>query len=127
VIAIFADRISQQRPIDIFGDGMQTRDFVFVRDAIKFFLAAMTLKEGHGKSFNVCTGRETSIVSLASTLSSIYKVEPEIRFQPARAGDIRRSIGSAERATRTLQCEASTTIADGLSEMKEAKSVARSD
>lgn len=127
VIAIFSDRISQRRPIDVFGDGTQTRDFVFVRDAIEFFIAAMTSKEGHGKSFNVCTGRETSIVALASILSSLYRVEAQIRFQAARAGDIRRSIGSPELAARTLHCDANTTIAEGLTEMcKEAKSFARS-
>ncbi len=126
VIAIFADRISRKRPIDVFGDGMQTRDFVFVRDAIKFFIAAMTSKEGLGESFNVCTGHETSIVDLASILSSLYRVEAEIRFQPARPGDIRRSIGSPELARRTLHCEANTTIAQGLVEMfKEARAPSR--
>lgn len=114
VIAIFADRLRQNLPIDVFGDGNQTRDFVFVSDAVKFFIAAMTSEEGRGKSFNVCTGRGTTIVDLAKILSSLYGVTPDIQFKVARSGDIRRSIGSPLAATRALHCNTTTNIETGL-------------
>lgn len=121
VIAIFAERMQQKLPIDIFGDGQQVRDFVFVRDAVKFFITAMGSDHAVGNIYNVCTGRGTSIVALAGILGQLYEVKPKICFRPSRQGDIQRSIGNPEAALRALGCRADTEIRLGLAQTVGAK------
>lgn len=114
VIAIFARRLMQRESIDVFGDGEQLRDFVFVEDAAKFFIAAMTTDHVKGSIFNVCTGRGTSVVELANTLGELCGKKPKINFRPSRAGDIRRSVGNPTWAEHTLKCQTIIDIRDGL-------------
>lgn len=111
VISIFADRVAQRLPITVHGDGGQTRDFVFVADVVAHLRAAMgKLAEAPGAFVsNVCTGVETSVLMLAQALGAA-----EITHGAARAGDIRRSVGSAERATSLLGIAAKTPLAEGL-------------
>ncbi|HEX9837657.1 MAG TPA: NAD-dependent epimerase/dehydratase family protein [Alphaproteobacteria bacterium] len=114
VIAIFADRIAARRPITIFGDGNQTRDFIFVADVVAHLLAAMERCAGGAQVFNVCTGTATSVLDLARTIGELAGHRPEIRHDSPRAGDIRVSIGDPRRATRALGVAATTALADGL-------------
>lgn len=113
VISIFADRLAAGRGIDIFGDGRQVRDFVFVKDVVRHLVAAMERAESNAV-FNVCTGRGTTILALAETLGGLLGRRPEIAAKPPRAGDIRISIGSPAAATRNLGVSATTLLADGL-------------
>ncbi len=111
VISIFADRVARGLPVFVHGDGGQTRDFVFVADVVAHLRAAMRLLAASPGAFvsNVCTGVETSVLALAEALGA-----KDIGHGPARAGDIRRSVGSTERATRLLGMTAKTTLAEGL-------------
>jgi UDP-glucose 4-epimerase len=111
VISIFADRVAQGLPITVHGDGGQTRDFVFVADVVAHLRAAMRkLTDAPGAYVsNVCTGIETSVLALAKALGA-----GEITQGPARAGDIRRSVGSSAHATALLGIAAGTTLAEGL-------------
>ncbi|MGH7071956.1 MAG: NAD-dependent epimerase/dehydratase family protein [Acetobacteraceae bacterium] len=102
VVAIFAERLSNGEPITIFGDGGQTRDFVFVADAVQALLAAMTLAPPGAQVFNVCTGTGVSIQELANDLGAIVGTAPTIRFAPARTGEIRHSVGASEALRRVL-------------------------
>jgi len=114
VISIFADRLARKAPIDIFGDGRQTRDFVAVSDAVRFLVAAMTTPAAAGAVFNVCTGQGTSILDLAQHVGDTVGTTPEIRFQPARPGDIRISLGDPSRATTSLGVKTTLDIRQGL-------------
>lgn len=114
VIAIFADRIARHADIAIYGDGEQTRDFIFVGDVVAHLLAAMQHGGSGARVFNVCTGRGTSIRCLADLIGDIVGWRPRISFEPPRAGDIRGSIGSPARAREGLGLEAKTTVLDGL-------------
>ena len=111
VISIFADRVARGLPVRVHGDGGQTRDFVFVADVVAHLRAAMAkLAEAPGAYVsNVCTGVETSVLELAQTLGA-----EDITHGPARAGDIRRSVGSAGRAIELLGLRTATLLADGL-------------
>lgn len=115
VIAILADRLSNRKAIDIFGDGLQSRDFIYVADVVRFLMAAMAKTSG-AQVFNVCTGRETTILDLAHTMAGLKGITPEIRHADPRAGDIRISLGNPSAANKALGVTAATTLRDGLAE-----------
>ncbi len=116
VISIFADRIARGDVVSVHGDGLQTRDFVYVADVVAHLLAAMARLDARPGAFvcNVCTERETSVLALAETLGEICGRAAQVEHGPARAGDIRRSVGSAVRAREMLGVSAGTLLADGL-------------
>ena len=118
VISIFADRLARLSPVDVHGDGGQTRDFVYVADVVAHLLGAMAhLGRAPGAWVcNVCTGRETSVLALAETLGRLCRSSAAIGHGPARPGDIRRSVGSPARARALLGIAAETTLAQGLAE-----------
>jgi UDP-glucose 4-epimerase len=114
VIAIFADRAARRENINIFGDGGQTRDFVYVGDAVRHLLAAMTQLRTGAQVFNVCTGRATSILDLAATIAAIAGSRAKVAHLQTRPGDIRESIGDPTLAIDALGLSAETMVRDGL-------------
>ncbi len=114
VISIFADRLARRLPIEIHGDGRQVRDFVAVPDAVEALLAAMAAEDAAGEAFNVCSGYGTTVHELASIMSELYGVAPELRFGPARPGDIRISLGDPTRTARALGFRTRLAIRQGL-------------
>lgn len=114
VIAIFADRLTRNDPIVIFGDGQQSRDFIYVADVVAHLQAAMTRLDHGADVLNVCTGRATTVRDLAAIIAEIVGRTPHLSYGPARIGDIRTSIGNPEAAARQLGVRAATAIADGL-------------
>jgi len=114
VISIFAARIRRGEPVDVHGDGQQVRDFVYVADVVRFLVAAMAAAAVEPRVFNVCTGRQTSVNDLAALLGDIAGRPPVLRHGPARAGDIRVSLGDPAAAAAGLGLTAQTTVRDGL-------------
>lgn len=114
VIDTFMKRIMNGQAITIYGDGEQTRDFVYLADAVNFFTAAMANTPGQPALYNVCTGRQTSLQQLAHLLFSLFGKPVEIRYAAARKGDIRSSVGNPELAIRHLGVRARTDLAGGL-------------
>ncbi len=114
VIAIFADRLAKDAAIDIFGNGEQTRDFIYVADVVAHLMAAMASLRSGANVLNVCTGRATSILDLARTIAHIAGGEPRIQFRAPRVGDIKASVGDPGAAQLALGVRATTTILDGL-------------
>jgi UDP-glucose 4-epimerase len=96
VVAIFADRILRGAPITIFGDGEQTRDFVFVDDVVDAFVRGAT--KGGGLICNIGTGRETSVNELLSEMAAQAHVEVSSNFEPMRPGELQRSALDPSRA-----------------------------
>jgi len=98
----------------IFGDGGQSRDFMYVRDVAKANLLAMTGQGLAGEVINVCAGREASLLDLVKGLSAIfgYRIEPV--FGPARLGDIRRSVGDCSNALELLGIDDWISVEEGL-------------
>lgn len=108
VISIFAERIASGLPITIFGDGLQTRDFIYVGDVVRANLLVMGLvpdgdgfRFGRGASsgvYNVATGKETNLIELAETLMEVYGKKVDIIFEERKAGDIYRSLADTRKA-----------------------------
>ena len=117
VVAIFAERLRHGRPITMYGDGGQTRDFVFVADAVRALLAAMAASPPGGQVFNVCTGVGVSVRELARELGAILGVSPEILPAPARGGEIRHSVGAPARGRQALGLAEPMPIREGLSRL----------
>lgn len=114
VISIFCERIRRGLPVTIFGDGGQTRDFIYVVDVVAALMAAMSRQPPDAPVFNVCTGIPTTVARLAEIISTLSGAQPEIGFGAPRAGEIRHSRGDPARARDTLGLSAPTPLTDGL-------------
>ncbi len=103
VISRFVDCMrNAQQPV-IFGDGKQTRDFVFVTDVARANLAAATAENvGGGEVINIATGRSRSLLDVLEVLGKLTGRETDPEFRPARAGDVRHSLADINLARRLL-------------------------
>ena len=111
VVTAFAEQIMRDAPVTVYGDGEQTRDFVFVDDVVDACMRATT--RGGGLVCNVGTGRETSINELLSTLADVVGQEVTAISAPARPGEVVRSSLDVERAAIQLGWRPWTTLPDG--------------
>lgn len=114
VISIFASRFARGEGVSIHGDGGQIRDFVYVGDVVAHILAALRAADISAPVANVCTGKPTAVLGLAETLKSMTGSPGEIVFGPARAGDIRVSIGDPSLASVRMRIRAEMGLEEGL-------------
>ncbi len=124
VVAIFGDRMLHGKPLTIFGDGEQTRDFVFVGDVVNANLAATrwelsAVASLDDRAFNVGTATEVSVNTLAHTMIEATGSGAEVTHGPARPGELLRSSVSFEKARREWGWRPQTPLADGLRETYE--------
>ena len=117
VISIFSERIVRGAPIDIYGDGLQTRDFVHVSDVVRALVAAMALPPDGAPVFNVCTGKAASVLDLAHLIASLVGVRLDHRFQPPRSGEIRHSLGDPTRLREALGIDDPMPLGIGLGDV----------
>lgn len=117
VISIFADRFANRKPVTIFGDGEQTRDFVSVRDVARANLLAATNVRVESGSRNICTGKSRSINELVEIFSAIYPDAPAPVYAPARDGEIIHSCGNGGYASMVLGFEPYISLEDGLCDL----------
>jgi len=111
VVAIFLGRLAAGEPFTIFGDGTQTRDYVYVGDVVRATLAAVG---SPGGVLNVGTGRETSVLDLADACRAASGVELEPAFADARLGELQRSVLSTALAERELGFRSEVGLPDGI-------------
>ena len=119
VVAIFCGRVMQNRPLTIFGDGMQTRDYVHVTDVAEAaFLVATTslppVQRLDDRAFNIGTGSATSVVDLARVLLDAAGANVPIEFAPRRAGELQDSCLSVDKARAVLGWSPRITLEQGL-------------
>jgi UDP-glucose 4-epimerase len=112
VVSIFSGRVVRDEPLTIFGDGTQTRDYVWVGDVVQAFLAAAAA--GRGGTWNVGTGIETSVLDLVEGLAKATGKRIEPQFAPARAGELQASALDASALARDLGVSAQVAVGDGL-------------
>lgn len=112
VIALFVDRISESRPLTVFGDGHQTRDFIYVGDVARANIAA--LGSTVGGACNIATGLKTSLLDLISVLSDITGKQSDVGFDNAREGDIVHSLAIVQKMNNELGITAETPLKEGL-------------
>jgi nucleoside-diphosphate-sugar epimerase len=113
-IPAFIKRVVAGKPPTIFGDGEQTRDFVFVGDVAKAFELAAERKEADGQVINIASGSKTSVNRLVQDICGLAGMDLEPVHEEPRPGDIRHSVASVERAKELLGWEATTPLSEGL-------------
>jgi UDP-glucose 4-epimerase len=113
VVAIFAQRLLTGEPTKLFGDGGNTRDYVFVEDVVAAFVAAAGDKGG-GRRFNIGTGVQTSDRELHSLVAKAAGAADDPEFAPARLGDLRASALDNTAARRELGWQPEVDIAEGV-------------
>lgn len=112
VVAIFAEKVLRGDPITIFGDGNQTRDFVFVDDVVDAFVRGAS--KGGGLVLNVGTGIEVSVNELARQMIDLAGSDSKVRRAPSRVGELNRSALDPGRAGIQLGWRPWTALSDGL-------------
>jgi len=120
VVAIFSTRLLRGEPLTVYGDGEQTRDYVFVGDVVaaNMLLTDHPLEGVHGldrRAFNVATGEETSVNRLARLMMEAAGREVEIRYADARPGELRHSCLDTARL-RALGWAPRTSLLEGLAQ-----------
>lgn len=120
VVAIFCGRILDGRPLSIFGDGAQTRDYVFVVDVAEATALAATHslprpERLDARAFNIGTGVETSVTELARVLRRAARSDVAVEHLPKRPGEQQRSVVSIAKAGSLLGWRPRVTLEDGLS------------
>lgn len=114
VISIFTDKLKNNQVPTIFGDGEQTRDFVFVSDVVEANMKAATSHDGVGQYYNIATGKKITLNQLLQTLCDIYNTDFSVNYGDVRQGDIRESYAVVDKAKSMLQWNASVELSKGL-------------
>jgi UDP-glucose 4-epimerase len=114
VITVFAGRLVRGEPIEIFGDGEQVRDFIYIGDAVSALARAIAAASTTAPVFNICTGKGTTVRALAETMADLYQTDLVAYYRPGRCGEVRVSIGDPRSAIEQLGFRAETTLMEGL-------------
>ena len=118
VISIIINRLLEDNPPTIYGDGTQTRDFVNVKDVVEANMLALSKQEAAGDVFNISTGKAVTISKLIETVQKIMeKTDLEPVHAEARAGDIKHSYGDITKAKRKLGYKPRVQLEKGLGEL----------
>lgn len=110
----FLQQLRAGQTVTIFGDGLQSRDFVFLDDIVQALWVAGTANNVAGEVFNVASGEAHAIIDVAENLADALQVKPELRFAPARAGEIRHSLGDPSRFRNQTGFLPQTRLVEGL-------------
>ncbi len=114
VRAVFFNQIRQQQPLTIYGDGKQTRDFVYVGDIVRANILAAAQPAAVGEVCNIGTGRETNVNQMASIIDRISGKKNPVVYADARAGEVRQSRANIEKAKRVLGYSQETYLEEGV-------------
>jgi len=112
VVAIFSNRFLKGRRCDIFGNGKQTRDYVYVEDVAE--ANALALKRGNNQIFNIGSGTETSVLKIYNFMSKLCEVKKKPIFRPPRPGELNRSVLNVSKVRAQMGWKPKTKLSDGL-------------
>ena len=120
VVARFLELAKEDKPLTIYGDGKQTRDFVHADDVCQAIYLSLVAEDSvFGEVFQIASGLETSINKLAGTLREVTKRNLQIIYEPERAGEIKRNYSDISKAKRVLGFEPVVKLREGLHSLQE--------
>jgi UDP-glucose 4-epimerase len=114
VIALFIAAMSAGRTPTIYGDGLQSRDFTYVTNAVKAMVKAATAAAAVGNVYNIGSGGSSSVLDLVANLNQLLGSRIQPAHEPARTGDVRHSQADITQARRDLGYEPTVSFAEGL-------------
>jgi len=114
VIALFLRAFAEGRQPTIYGDGLQTRDFVFVEDAVQAFLLAAEAETASGNVYNIGSGQATTLLDLIAVLNRVFGTSLTPAHAPPRPGDVRHSQADISRVERDLGYHPRFSLEEGL-------------
>lgn len=122
VVSIFVSRLLARQPLVVFGDGKQTRDYVFVKDVARANVLASTVPslaatDFDGPAFNIATSIQRSVLDLAQSVGKVMRQKPALEFAPPRPGELFRSALDVTKANRVLGWKPEYVFEDGLCEL----------
>jgi UDP-glucose 4-epimerase len=118
VILLFLNRLLNNMPPTIFGDGEQTRDFVYIQDIVEANMLALHSKNASGQVFNIGTGKETSINTIAKIMKEkLNKTQIKDVHAAPRPPDVRRGYANIEKAQKTLGYKPQFPLRKGISDL----------
>jgi UDP-glucose 4-epimerase len=122
VVSIFVSRLLAAQPLTIFGDGAQTRDYVYVKDVARANVLAASVpisRDGgfDGPAFNIATSVQRSVVDLAASVGQVLGRTPELEFDQPRPGELLRSALDVSKAKTVLRWTPQYVFEDGLREL----------
>ena len=115
VVSIFANKYLKNEEPTIYGDGEQTRDYIYVKDVVSALIKASKIEENH--FLNIGTGIETSVNDLANSMKMQFNSEIKPLYEPAREGELKRSVLNNSKAKRELNWEPEYSLDDGMKEV----------
>lgn len=117
ILSIFSTRIKNGNGLNIFEDGKETRDFVYIDDVVEATILGIEVKEAAGHAFNIGTGVATDVITLANTLIETYGVDVPVTISGNyRLGDIRHNFADITLANKILGYTPKWTFKEGMSE-----------
>ena len=122
VVSIFVSRLLAGQPLTVFGDGRQTRDYVFVKDVARANVLAASVavsSDGDldGPAFNIATSVQRNVLELAASVGQVMGRKPELEFSEPRAGELARSALDVSKAKKILGWTPQYVFEDGLREL----------
>jgi UDP-glucose 4-epimerase len=122
VVSIFVSRLLAGKSLIVFGDGKQTRDYVFVKDVARANVLASTIPmpsagDFDAPAFNIATSKERDVLTLAEAVGRVLGTKPELEFAPPRPGELFRSSLDIGKAKRVLGWSPEFSFDDGLGEL----------
>jgi UDP-glucose 4-epimerase len=122
VVSIFVSRLLASQSLTVFGNGLQTRDYVFVRDVARANVLASSAAVPAGTAidataFNIATAAERNVLELTEAVGQVIGRKPEVEFAPARAGELLRSSLDVGKARKVLGWQPEVRFDDGLREL----------
>jgi UDP-glucose 4-epimerase len=113
-VPLFISAVAEGRPVTIFGDGGQSRDFTYVSNVVEANLATADAPGANGRIFNIAAGAPNSVNTLVDTIGELLGKPVDKRYEPPRAGDIRDSFADIGAAREVLAWEPSVAFDEGL-------------
>ena len=118
VVSRFMRWAKEEKPLVIYGDGSQTRDFIHVYDVCQaIHLALMARNSAFGEVFQIASGTETAISKLTQLVREVTERNLQIIYEPERRGEIRRNYSDISKAKRMLEFEPKVNLEEGLSQL----------
>ena len=115
VVSIFANKYLKNEEPTIYGDGEQTRDYIYVKDVVSALIKASKIEENH--FLNIGTGIETSVNVLANSMKIQFKSEINPIYKPARKGELNRSVLNNTKAKKELNWKPKYSLDDGMKQV----------